>query len=289
MSADLQYFEPNYINEALVVLDRFGARARALAGGTRLGPVLRADRGDVVALVNLKRIPALAGITVDGGRLRIGALATAADLACSPETAAAAPLVAAAAASMGSRQLRALATLGGNICSGDPASDLTVALLASDATCVLASLDHAEFRRPLRDVLVPGGTNFAPAELLVAVEVPVTSVRTAYRKMMTRRGFEMAVVAVAVAIEDDASMRGATRIALAGAGPICQRAAKAESFARGAPTNADERGWAKRVAEIAAADDAAPETDDRASAEYRRHLVAVLAERALIAALAGRR
>jgi CO/xanthine dehydrogenase FAD-binding subunit len=289
MSADLQYFEPNYINEALVVLDRFGARARALAGGTRLGPVLRADRGDVVALVNLKRIPALAGITVDGGRLRIGALATAADLACSPEIAAAAPLVAAAAASMGSRQLRALATLGGNICSGDPASDLTVALLASDATCMLASLDHAEFRRPLRDVLVPGGTIFAPAELLVAVEVPVTIVRTAYCKMMTRRGFEMAVVAVAVAIEDDAGMRGATRIALAGAGPMCQRAAKAESFARSAPPNADERGWAKRVAEIAAANDAAPETDDRASAEYRRHLVAVLAERALIAALAGPR
>src|SRR5471032_3038303 len=106
MSADLQYFEPNYVDEALVVLDRFGARARALAGGTRLGPLLRADRGDVVALVNLKRIPALAGTTVDGSRLRIGALTTAADLARSFEIAAAAPLVTAAAASMGSRQLR---------------------------------------------------------------------------------------------------------------------------------------------------------------------------------------
>ena len=168
MSADLQYFEPNYIDEALVVLDRFGARARALAGGTRLGPALRAERGDVVALVNLKRIPALAGTAVDGGRLRIGALATAAGLANSPQIAAAAPLVATAAASMGSRQLRTVATVGGNICSGDPASDLTVALLASDATCVLASLERAEFRVPLRDVLVPGGTTFAPAELLVA-------------------------------------------------------------------------------------------------------------------------
>jgi carbon-monoxide dehydrogenase medium subunit len=251
--------------------------------------VLRADRGDVVALVNLKRIPALAGTTVDGGRVRIGALATAADLARSPEIAAAAPLVATAAASMGSRQLRALATLGGNICSGDPASDLTVALLASDATCVLASLEHSELRRPLREVLVPGGTIFAPAELLVAVELPVTTARTAYRKMMTRRGFEMAVVAVAVAIERDAGTRGATRIALAGAGPVCMRAERAESFADGAPPNADERGWAKRVAEIAAADDAAPETDERASAEYRRHLVMVLAERALIAALSGQR
>jgi carbon-monoxide dehydrogenase medium subunit len=289
MSADLQYFEPNYIDEALVVLDRFGARARALAGGTRLGPALRANRGDVVALVNLKRIPALAGTNVDGGRLRVGALATAAGIARSPEIAAAAPLVAAAAASMGSRQLRALATLGGNICSGDPASDLTVALLASDATCVLASLERSEYRLPLRDVLVPGGTMVAPAELLVAVEVPVSSARTAYRKMMTRRGFEMAIVAVAVAIERGAETRGATRIALAGAGPVCARAANAESFAAGIPPNPDDRDWAKRVAEIAAEQDAKPENDERASADYRRHLVGVLAERALTAALAGPR
>jgi len=287
MTADLQYFEPNYINEALVVLDRFGARAKALAGGTRLGPLLRADRGDIVALVNLKRIQALAETTIGDGRARIGALVTAAELARSAEIAAAAPLVHAAAASLGSPQVRALATIGGNVCSGDPASDLTVALLASGATCVLASLDNTERRLPLRDALVSGGTVFAPAELLVAVELPVTGARTAYRKMMTRRGFEMAVVAAAVAIDRDARSRGATRIALAGAGPVCLRAAAAESLADSARPSGDGRDWAKRVAAAAAAHDAAPETDDRASAEYRRHLVAVLTERALVAALAG--
>src|SRR5580704_13109346 len=135
-AASMQYFEPNFLDEALVVLDRFGPRAKALAGGTRLVPSLRDDSGDVIALVNLKRIASLGSITIGGGQARIGALVTAAELAKSQAVTAAVPLLAVAAASMGSRQIRTLASIGGNICSGDPASDLTVALLASDAACV---------------------------------------------------------------------------------------------------------------------------------------------------------
>jgi CO/xanthine dehydrogenase FAD-binding subunit len=183
-AAPMQYFEPNFLNEALVVLDRFGPRAKALAGGTRLGPALRDDRGDVIALVNLKRIASLAVMAVSDDRVTIGALVTAAELARSPAIAASAPLLAAAAASMGSRQLRALASIGGNVCSGDPASDLTVALLASDAACVLGSLDRGERRLPLCDLLTPGALNCASGELLIAVEVPVSGARSAYRKMM---------------------------------------------------------------------------------------------------------
>jgi CO/xanthine dehydrogenase FAD-binding subunit len=293
-AASMQYFEPNYLNEALVVLDRFGARAKPLAGGTRLGPALRHASDDVVALVNLKRIPSLAATTIADGRARIGALVTAAELAKAPAIASSVPLLAASAAAMGSRQLRALATIGGNICSGDPASDLTVALLASDAICVLAALNHGERRIPLRDVLIPGGTICAPGELLAAVEVPITHARTAYQKMMTRRAFEMAVVAVAVSLATDAEMAdhkgrhyAAVRIAIAGAGPVCLRAAHAEKLASSGPPQGEGHDWAERVAEAAAARDAAPEDDDRASADYRRQLVRVLTARALRAALAG--
>jgi len=73
----MQYFEPNFIGEALVVLDRFGGRAKVLAGGTLLGPHLRAHPGDADALVNLKRIRDLSEIRLDGSTLHIGALATA--------------------------------------------------------------------------------------------------------------------------------------------------------------------------------------------------------------------
>lgn len=286
-TAPMQYFEPNFLDEALVVLDRFGARAKALAGGTRLVPSLREDSADVIALVNLKRIASLASISISDGRARIGALVTAAELAQSPPIAAAVPLLAAAAASMGSRQIRRLASVGGNLCSGDAASDLTVALLASDAVCVLASSGHGERRLPLRDALVPGGTICAPHELLAAVEVPITQAQTNYQKMMTRRGFEMALVAVAVAIESERGRAGATRIALAGAGPTCMRATNAEQIATASAPDGNGREWAARVGAAAAAHDATPETDERASADYRRHLVAILTARALVAALDG--
>jgi carbon-monoxide dehydrogenase medium subunit len=286
-AAPMQYFEPNFLNEALVVLDRFGPRAKALAGGTRLGPALRDDRGDVIALVNLKRIASLAVMAVSDDRVTIGALVTAAELARSPAIAASAPLLAAAAASMGSRQLRALASIGGNVCSGDPASDLTVALLASDAACVLGSLDRGERRLPLCDLLTPGALNCASGELLIAVEVPVSGARSAYRKMMTRRGFEMALVAAAVAIALDDGRVSAARIALAGAGPTCLRATRAEQLAVGASPAGSVRAWAEQVGLEAAAHDAAPASDERASADYRRQLVSVLTARALIAALEG--
>jgi carbon-monoxide dehydrogenase medium subunit len=287
-AASMQYFEPNFLDEALVVLERFGPRAKPLAGGTRLVPLLRNDSGDVIALVNLKRIASLASISIGSVWARIGALVSAAELAQSPAIAAAVPLVAAAAASLGSRQIRRLASIGGNICSGDPASDLTAALLASDAVCVLASSGHGERRLPLRDVLVPGGTICAPTELLAAVEVPIVQARTSYQKMTTRRSFEMALVAVAVAIDFDQDRALATRIALAGAGPMCMRATNAEQVAAGASPDGDGREWAVRVGAAAAAHDAMPESDERAGADYRRHLVAVLTARALVAALAGR-
>jgi len=284
----MQYFEPNFVNEALVVLERFGPRAKALAGGTRLGPSLRGDCGDVVALVNLKRIASLAAITSEHGRMRIGALVTAAELAHSPSIVAAAPLLSLAAASMGSRQLRALASIGGNICSGDAASDLTTALLACDAACVFAALNHGERRLALSDVLVPGGTICAPGELLVAVEVPRCDGLTAFEKMTTRRGFEMALVAVAVTITMEGARAVSVRIALAGAGPTCQRATNAERFATAESPDGYGREWGERVGAVAAERDAAPDSDERAGADYRRHLVAVLTARALRTAL-GRR
>jgi carbon-monoxide dehydrogenase medium subunit len=285
-AASMQYFEPNFLDEALVVLDRFGPRAKALAGGTRLVPSLRDDSGDVIALVNLKRIASLGSITIGGGQARIGALVTAAELAKSQAVTAAVPLLAVAAASMGSRQIRTLASIGGNICSGDPASDLTVALLASDAACVLASSGHGERRVALRDLLVPGGTICAPGELLAAIEVPLSQARTSYQKMTTRRGFEMALVAVAVAIDRGRRPPGATRIALGGAGPTCTRATNAEQIASASPPGVAVAEWAARVGAAAAERDAMPESDERASADYRRHLVAVLTARALVAAVA---
>src|SRR5579863_2544530 len=140
----LEYFEPHFLEEALVVLDRFDGRARALAGGTRLVPELRVRLGDVAALVNLKRIAELYAVTAEKGELSIGALTTAAKLSSDAVIAKSAPLLAHAASTLGSVQIRSLATVGGNVCSGDPASYLAADGLAIDATCCVASLANGE-------------------------------------------------------------------------------------------------------------------------------------------------
>jgi len=136
----MEYFEPNFLNEALVVLDRFGARAKVLAGGTLLGPRLRKQPDTADALVNVKRIPALNEIVlVDDKTLRIGALVTARTLATNQLVHKHARIVALAAASLGAPQLRSVATVGGNVLSGHYSADLSTALLACDARATIST------------------------------------------------------------------------------------------------------------------------------------------------------
>src|SRR5689334_11512730 len=109
--AHMQYFEPNFIGERLAVPAPFGDRARVLAGGTILGPQLRAHPDAADALVNVKRIRDLSEIRLDGDDLWVGALATARAIARDTLVAKHAPLVAVAAASLGAPQLRSVATI----------------------------------------------------------------------------------------------------------------------------------------------------------------------------------
>lgn len=268
----MQYFEPNFLDEALVLLERFGASARPIAGATLVGPQLRADASGVEALVNLKRIDDLSSIALDGdGALRIGALATVATLAAHPLVRAHAALLADAAASVGARQLRNVATLGGNLLSRHHAADAAVALTALDAECVVSGLRDGERVAPMA-AFVSARQPLEDGELLLAVRVPARRTRHAYEKMTTRRAFEMALVAVAVAAGDTG-----TRIALGGAAPSVVRATAAET----ALTKGFSADAIVRAARAAADHDAAPSSDERAGADYRRHLVRVLVERAL--------
>ncbi|SRR5579872_125113 len=274
----MQYFEPNFVDEALVLLDRFGSGARLLAGGTRLGFALRSDPRDVAALINLKRIRELERVEERDGTLRIGALVTAQRIATTPVIREHAPLLARAAGSMGARQLRSIATVGGNICSGDPASDLVVALVACGARCEIAGVEEPSRVLPLERWLDERATGVQAKELIGWVHVPVTQHVAAYEKMTQRRAFEMALVAVAFRAQREGAALRDVRIALGGVGPAVLRARGAEAVLSGAPLSAAS---AREAARTAAERDARPRDDARASAEYRRHLVTTLVERAI--------
>ena len=280
----MQYFEPNFVDEALVLLDRFAPDARVLAGGTLLGLEVRANPAAPATIVNVKRIPELHEIAFDGHVLRIGALATARELGEHELVRRYAPLVARAAASIGARQLRTVATLGGNLCSGHPAADLSAALLASDATCHIADIAAGPSTLPLADFLRDGVRALDRRVLLTGVELSASGGAAAYRKMQTRRAFEMALVAVALLVERTSIVIKRARIGLGGAAPIAMRASHAEAFLAGKTADA---GAAREAARIASTQDANPSDDDRASAAYRRQLVSVLTERALLEAFAA--
>jgi aerobic carbon-monoxide dehydrogenase medium subunit len=274
----MQYFEPNFVDEALVLLDRFAPAARVLAGGTLLGFEIHARPAAASAIVNVKRIPELHEIAFDGRCLHLGALATARELCDHELVRVHAPLVARAAASIGARQLRTVATLGGNICSGHPAADLSAALLASDTTCHIAEIAAGPSSLPLADFLRHGARALDRRVLLTAVEIPVSKGAVAYHKMQTRRAFEMAIVAAAVVVELAGAKIASARIGLGGAASTAVRASHAEAFLAGKPADA---GAAREAARIAAEQDADPIDDRRASAAYRRQLVGALTERAL--------
>ncbi len=279
----MQYFEPNFVEEALALLEQLGPSARVLAGGTLLGPEVRAASGSTSAIVNIKRISELRDIDFDGQALHIGALATARDLAENDLVRRHAPLLSLAAASLGATQLRNVATIGGNLCSGHHAADLGAALLACDARCVIANLITGPATMPVAEFFRPGGHALEEGAILTAIEIPASSAHVSYVKMQTRRAFEMAIIAVGVVLAHDS-----VRIALGGAAPTPVRAVHGEkTWTDGRIHSTAPDAVGREAGRVAAAKDCDPVTDHRASAEYRRHLVAVLTERALLEAAAA--
>jgi carbon-monoxide dehydrogenase medium subunit len=206
----------------------------------------------------------LAGITVDGDELVIGAATRHADLAGSALVKADAPLLAHAAALVGDPQIRHRGTIGGSLAHADPAADLPMTLLALGGSVELRGPEGT--RRVSADDFFTGffETSLEPGELLTAVRVPrLPGVPFGYQKF-TRRANDWAIVGVA-AIDG--------RIALANMGPVPLRARAAEqALARGASTQEAAR---------LAADGTEPGEDMHADRAYRQHLARVLTGRAL--------
>ncbi|MBV8669349.1 MAG: FAD binding domain-containing protein [Candidatus Eremiobacteraeota bacterium] len=273
----MQYYEPNFIDEALVLLDRFGTNAHVLAGGTRLRFALRRGVAADAALINLKRIADLGRIEDTASDLWIGPLVTAAALRRHVLVGKHAPLLATTAASLGAAQLQTVATIGGNIVSADPAADLVPALIAYSADAEILSAGDCARIATVEDI-VSKRPALQGRELLGRIRVPIAPHRASYQKMTTRRGLEMALVSVAVSCRMGGAVVADARVALAGAAPSVVRARGAERALIGSRLSSEV---AQAAGERAAAD-ADPLTDARASAAYRRALVATLTQRAVM-------
>ncbi|MFB7179407.1 FAD binding domain-containing protein [Streptomyces sp. NPDC056257] len=264
---EFDYVRPAGLDEALALLT--GTRgARLLAGGQSLLPDLRTGADHARLLVDIRQLAELRGIRrePEGGRLRIGALTSLAELAADPLVLAEAPELAAAARANGDPQVRNLGTVGGNLAAAGRATDLPVAAIAADAVVELAGPDGRS-TLPAEEFAAGG----APAAaVLTALLVPAAGRAAAFEKTADR-ATRYPVCATAVRITP-----GGPRIAVTGATPRALRLRGVEDRLRGGPYSTDA---------VLAAFRAEPRElfvpGRGTSAEYLGHLAGVLTARAL--------
>jgi carbon-monoxide dehydrogenase medium subunit len=267
--------------EALAVLARIGAGARLLAGGTDLLVELKSAPRAPAVVVDISRASDLRRIAMTEEGLLIGAAVTHGEILDSPLIRKWAPALADACHSIGAAQTRSLGTLGGNLVTCVPSMDGGPVLLALEAQVAIAG-PGGRRRMALEEFFVgPRRTALRPDELLLEVLIPKKSLGKPadFQKFGLRKGQALALVNVAASFRSSGSPAAFVepRIALGAVAPTVMRAAQAEAFLEGRTISPEAMREAGRIA----AAEARPITDFRASADYRRDLIAVLTRRAL--------
>ncbi|WP_430396011.1 FAD binding domain-containing protein [Ferrovibrio sp.] len=278
------YSEPQSIAEGIALAGRFGPAASFIAGGTDLVIQMRRKSRQPSHVISLQALDELKQIERDGDIVTLGALLTHKQL---EDYFAAEPAMLGlieSARVIGGHQVRNAGTIGGNICNASPAADLLPQLLTLGAEVELAGPAGRRWLKLSDFLLGPGRTARAQDELLTRVRfaMPGKGGATAFIKAGRRRAMEISLISVAVRIAGaGASDCGQVAIAIGAAAPVAFRASEAEALLHGQPRDA---ALLKRAGEVAAAQ-ATPLSDVRASADYRRRLIAALVPRAVMACL----
>jgi carbon-monoxide dehydrogenase medium subunit len=277
---DVELHRAASLEEAASLMAHHAPDARLLAGGTDLLVDLKTGRVAVRHVVSLDRIEALRGISKTDDGLRIGALATLTELGEAPDVHGGfAPLLD-AVTRMAGRQIRNMATVGGNVACGVPCADLPPILIAMRASVRLWSPGGA------RDVPIekfhtgPRETVRRDDEVLTEVRVPDQGegFGAAYARFAQRDGNAIAVAGVAASLMlDERGDVAEARVALNAVAPTPKMVAAAgQALVGRTPDEAAFREAARLAREAAE-----PISDSRGSADFRRDLVEVLARRAL--------
>ena len=275
------YVKAKDAGHAVALLAKHGRAARILAGGTDLLVELKSAAHTPEVVIDISRVASLKGISVTDEGLRLGALVTHSEIIGSALIRDVFPGLVEAARSIGAVQTRNLATLGGNLMTCVPSMDSGPMLLALDARVTVAS-PGGRRQIPLQELFVgPRKTALGPDELLVEIVIPKPHVGkpAAFQKFGLRKGQALALVNAAASfwIDWDKNSFRQARIALGAVAPTVIRAVKAEAYLEGRPITLEAMAEAGRMAAM----EAKPISDFRASAGYRRDLIAVLVKRAL--------
>ena len=274
-----EYSAPKTLDEALGLL---AEGAKPLAGGMSLIPMMKLRLAAPEHLVDLGRIKDLSYIREQGGELHIGATTTHHEVESSPLVRGKCPLLAETASHIGDVQVRNMGTIGGSVAHADPAADYPAALQALEAKIVLKGA-KSERTVSAEDFFVDTfTTSLEPGEIVREVIVPVDGAGTGtnYQKVLQpASGF--AIVGVAVRVRKQGDKVAMARIGVTGLSNRAFRAKEAEKALEGrSGSPAEIQAVAALVGKGIDAN-----SDLHASAEYRLHLAAVYAAKALAIAL----
>jgi len=280
--AAFQYVQPHSRAEAIAALGQHGGSAKLLAGGQSLVPLLNFRMLRPEVLIDVNRIPGLDHVAwADGAGLRVGALTRHYALETSAVVAQHFPVVSAAMAHVAHLAIRNRGTIGGSLAHADPAAELPMLALLLDAEITTESIRGAR-TLAARDFLVGAlATALADDEMITEVRFPPLPAGAGwdFAEFALRTGDYAIAAAGAMVVLRDGKIAEA-RLALMGVGETAIRATAAEKHLIGERYRPD----VVQAAAASARKAVSPTSDLRASADYRRHLVAVLSEQVLAAA-----
>jgi CO/xanthine dehydrogenase FAD-binding subunit len=270
----------------------------AVAGATDLWVNIRSGKLKPEAVVSLRGIAGLDALTpifadgargaagagggaAGGGGLTIGAMTPHGKVEDSLWVAAHFPALQQGCAGLGSRQVRNVGTVGGNICNAAPCADSATSLMLFDATLVIQGPGGLR-ELPLGEFFVgPGMTRLLSGEVLKEIRVPDPGANTfsRYIKHTRRRGVELAMmsVGVRVTLDDDLTTVKTARISLGVCAPTPTCAVRAQDMLVGKPLTRE----AVEAAALVAAEDSKVRDSWRGKAWYRREMIRVLVPRAV--------
>jgi carbon-monoxide dehydrogenase medium subunit len=269
------YHRPATLDEAFRLASDL-PDARYIAGGTDL--LVQMRNGPVPpALISLRGLPELGGIE-SSERVRIGAGVPLSDVQTHPLIVERFPALVASISSLGSPQIRNVATIGGNLVNASPAADTAPPLLIYEASVELCDADGSREIALEEFLLGPGLTALKPGEILSAVHISEPDPEAG--SVFLRRGrvtMDLPIASVAALGERNGSGHTRLRLAAGAVAPVPMRLRRTEEAAEGSDLDDEVRALAIETAR----DEIAPISDLRSTEDYRRHLTGVLVGRAL--------
>jgi aerobic carbon-monoxide dehydrogenase medium subunit len=281
---NFEYLEPTSVAEACALLKQNGGEAKIFAGGAHLTILMKQGLYQPRALINIKKIAELKGIRCSDAELSIGALVTHRELETSALVRDKFPVLCEAEREVANIRVRNMGTVGGNLASGEPLTDLSQIFIALDAKVKIAG-PNGERTIPVQELFLDFyTTSLADDEIITEVMIPLLPKKSGieYLRFSSSSVVDKpaAGVAVRLTLEPGNEMIQLARVVLGCVGATPVRARGAEEILIGKRLSLDSAVDAGK----AASQECDPITDLRGSAEYKRAIVGTLVKRAAVKA-----